>query len=84
MHNTIPGLNIHGCWNMVLPKNTPEEVQTWYREHFVPAIRSNQAQEKFAENMMFTTPKEHSPEGMRAAMARLKQTWQPIARKIKP
>jgi tripartite-type tricarboxylate transporter receptor subunit TctC len=84
MHNSVAGLNIHGCWNMVLPKNTPEEIQVWYREHFVPAIRSRQAQVKFTENMMFTSPQEHSPEGMRAAMAHLKQTWQPIARKIRP
>lgn len=84
MNTHVPGLNIHGCWNLVLPKNTPEEIQQWYRENFVPAIRSKQAGEKFAENMMFITPAEHSPEGVRASMERLKQTWQPIARKIKP
>lgn len=84
MHNYVPGLNIHGCWNLVLPKHAPEEVQAWYREHFVPAIRSSQAKAKFDENMMFITPKEHSPEGMRASMAHLKQKWQPIARKIRP
>jgi tripartite-type tricarboxylate transporter receptor subunit TctC len=84
MHNYVSGLNIHGCWNLVLPKNTPEDVQKWYRENFVPAIRSQQSRDKFNENMMFTTPAEHSPEGVRAAMARLKQTWQPIARRIKP
>jgi tripartite-type tricarboxylate transporter receptor subunit TctC len=84
MHTAVPGLNIHGCWNLVLPKHTPEDVQKWYRTQFVPAIRSAQAQEKFQENMMFITPAEHSPEGVRASMARLKQTWQPIARKIDP
>lgn len=84
MNRTVPGLDIHGCWNLVLPKHTPEDVQKWYREHFVPAIRSQAAQEKFVENMMFITPGEHSPEGVRASMTRLKQTWQPIARKIDP
>lgn len=84
MQTAVPGLNIHGCWNMVLPRNAPEDVQRWYREHFVPAIRSRLAQEKFVENMMFTTPAEHSPEGVRASMLKLKQTWQPIARKIRP
>jgi len=83
MQNSVPGLNIHGCWNLVLPKNTPEDVQQWYRTQFVPAIRSAQSRAAFVENMMFTTPAEHSPEGVRAAMAKLKQTWQPIARKIK-
>lgn len=84
MNSSIPGLNIHGCWNMVLPKNTPEDVQKWYHDNFIPALRSSQSQAKFAENMMFTTPSEHSPQGIRASMLRLQQTWQPIARKIKP
>lgn len=84
MNSVVPGLNIHGCWNLVLPRNTPEDVQRWYREQFVPALHSQQSQEKFKENMMFTTPAEHTPQGVRAAMARLKQTWQPIARKITP
>jgi len=84
MNSVVPGLNIHGCWNLVLPRNTPEDVQRWYREQFVPAIRGQQSQQKFTENMMFSTPAEHSPEGVRAAMLRLQQTWQPIARKIRP
>lgn len=84
MQTVAPGLNLYGCWNLVLPSHTPEDVQKWYREQFVPAIRSKQSQEKFAENMMFITPAEHSPQGVRASMSKLQQTWQPVARKIKP
>lgn len=84
MSRVAPGLSIHGCWNMVLPPNTPQEIQNWYHKHFVPAIRSTEAGAKFKENMMYITPTEHSPEGVRASMARLQQVWQPIARKIKP
>ena len=84
MSRATPGLSIHGCWNIVLPPGTPQDVQSWYHDQFVPAIRSAEAGAKFRENMMYTTPEEHSPAGVRAAMARLQQTWQPIARRITP
>jgi tripartite-type tricarboxylate transporter receptor subunit TctC len=84
MSKAAPGLSIHGCWNIVLPPGTPQDVQTWYHEQFVPAIRSAEASAKFRENMMYITPEEHSPAGVRASMARLQQTWQPIARRITP
>jgi tripartite-type tricarboxylate transporter receptor subunit TctC len=67
---------------MVLPPGTPQEIQSWYHEQFVPAIRSAEAQARFRENMMYITPEEHNPAGVRAAMSRLQQTWQPIARRI--
>ena len=84
MKTIAPGLFIHGCWNIVLPKGTPADVQTWYHEQFVPAIRSSEAAEKFTENMMFITPAEHTPEGVRTSMAQLRKVWQPIAKKVKP
>lgn len=84
MSKAAPGLSIHGCWNMVLPPDTPQPIQKWYATHFVPAIRSAEASVKFRENMMYITPEEHTPAGVRASMARLQQTWQPIARRIRP
>ena len=84
MSRAAPGLSIHGCWNIVLPPGTPSEIQAWYRRHFVPAIRSAESAAKFRENLMYITPEEHSPTGVRAAMSRLQQTWQPIARRIDP
>ena len=84
MSKAAPGLSIHGCWNIVLPPGTPQDVQKWYADRFVPAIRSAEAAEKFRENMMYTTPNEHSPAAVRAAMMQLQKTWQPIARRIRP
>jgi len=84
MSRAAPGLSIHGCWNIVLPPGTPQDIQKWYADHFVPAIRSAEANIKFRENMMYTTSEEHTPAGVRAAMLRLQQTWQPIARRIRP
>lgn len=84
MSRAAPGLSIHGCWNIVLPPGTPPEIQAWYQRHFVAAIRSQESAAKFRENLMYITPEEHSPAGVRAAMSRLQQTWQPIARRIDP
>ena len=84
MTKVVPNLSIHGCWNLVLPPNTPQEIQTWYHNNFVPTIRNKFSNEKFKENMMYITPSEHSPEGVRASMYKLRQQWQPIAKKIKP
>jgi tripartite-type tricarboxylate transporter receptor subunit TctC len=84
MNRIAPGLEIHGCWNIVLPPGTAPEIAKWYRDNFVPAIRSARSAEQFRENMMFITPREHTPEGFQASMRQMRQVWQPIAQKIKP
>jgi tripartite-type tricarboxylate transporter receptor subunit TctC len=84
MTKVVPNLSIHGCWNLVLPPNTPQEIQDWYHNAFVPVIRNSQSVAKFQENMMYITPTEHTPQGVRAAMHKLRQQWQPIARRIRP
>ena len=84
MSRVAPGLSIHGCWNIVLPPNTPAHIHRWYADNFVPAIRSAEAAAKFQDNMMYITLEEHSTAGVRASMSKLQQVWQPIAKKIRP
>jgi tripartite-type tricarboxylate transporter receptor subunit TctC len=84
MKDYTPGLNLYGCWNIILPKGTPKDVQEWYRTNFVPAINSREAKSRFEENLMFVTPSEHTAEGLNNSMTRLRNDWQPIARKFKP
>ena len=84
MKDFVPGLNLYGCWNLMLPKGTPPEFQQWYKDNFIPALRSAEVKEQFDKNFIFISPEAHSPEGVRADMARLRQQWQPFARKIKP
>lgn len=84
MTSVVPNLSIHGCWNIVLPPNTPQEIQSWYHDNFVPVIRNKVSGSKFKENMMYITPEEHTSAGVRASMYKLRQQWQPIAKKIKP
>jgi tripartite-type tricarboxylate transporter receptor subunit TctC len=84
MNRVAPGLEIHGCWNIVLPPNTAPEIAKWYRDNFIPAIRSAESDRQFRENLMFVTPREHTPEGFQASMRKMRQVWQPVAQKIKP
>ena len=84
MKDYAPGLNLYGCWNLILPKGTPKDIQDWYRANFVPAINSQEAKQKFDENMMFTNPKEHTAEGLNNSMIKLRKEWQPIAQRFKP
>jgi len=84
MKDYAPGLNLYGCWNLILPKGTPKDVQDWYRANFIPAINSREAKQKFDENMMFTNPKEHTAEGLNNSMIKLRKEWQPVAQRFKP
>ncbi len=84
MKDYTPGLNLYGCWNIILPKGTAKDIQDWYRNNFVPTINSREARSRFDENLMFVTPSEHTAEGLTSSMTRLRNDWQPIARKIKP
>ena len=84
MKDYVPGLNVYACWNLILPKNTPEDVQDWYHKNFIPVLNSKETKERYDEQFIFISPREQTPEGVRAAMHRLREQWQPFARKIKP
>lgn len=84
MKDYVPGLNVYACWNLILPKNTPQDVQDWYKKYFIPAIHSKETIEFYKKQFIFVGESEQSPEGVLAGMHRLRQQWQPFVRKIKP
>ena len=84
MKDYIPNLNVYACWNLILPKNTPQEIQDWYHDNFIPALNSKETKSFYDDQFIFISPKEQTPEGVRAAMHRLREQWQPFARKIRP
>jgi tripartite-type tricarboxylate transporter receptor subunit TctC len=84
MKDYIPNLNVYACWNLILPKNTPQEIQDWYHNTFIPVLNSKETKASYDEQFIFISPREQTPEGVRAAMYRLREQWQPFARKIKP
>lgn len=79
MESTIPGLSVYAGWGIVLPKGSPPEVIKWYIDHFVPAIRSEQAQRFFRDNFMEVTEQELTPHGYQQGMDTLRKKWYPIA-----
>jgi tripartite-type tricarboxylate transporter receptor subunit TctC len=84
MKDLVPGLSIHGCWNIVLPPGTDPEIAKWYREQFNAAIKHPEVQEKFKENFMFATPEWQTEQGLKNGMIALRRVWQPVAQRIKP
>lgn len=84
MNQYVPGLNVYACWNLILPKNTSQKVLDWYQKYFIPAVNSKETTEVYNKQFIFVTRNEQTPEGVRASMYRLREQWQPFARKIKP
>lgn len=84
MNNYVSGLNVYACWNLILPKNTSNEVLDWYQKYFIPAVNSKETKEFYDKQFIFVSPNEQTPAGVRASMYRLREQWQPFARKIKP
>lgn len=84
MKDSVPGLNVYACWNMVLPRGTPPEIAQWYREQFTSVMRTAEMKAKYDQNFMFMTPREWTEEGLRASVTALRNQWQPYVRKIKP
>ena len=84
MKDTIPGLTIGTCWSLLLPPGTPAQVQVWYKDNFVPILRSKEVQSQFEKNMFQLAPDEHTPDAVRDSMTNLRRIWMPIARRFTP
>jgi tripartite-type tricarboxylate transporter receptor subunit TctC len=84
MNKYVRGLNVYACWNLVLPKNTPQDVQDWYKAHFIPALNSKETREIYEKQFIFIDPTAQSAQGVRTDMQKLRDQWQPFVRKIKP
>jgi tripartite-type tricarboxylate transporter receptor subunit TctC len=82
MQTVVPGANVYAGWGIVLPRGTPAEVTRWYTENFVRAIRSTEAQQFFADNLMFVEERELTPLGYKRSMLELRRVWLPIAQKM--
>ncbi len=82
MKDTVPGLNVYAAWSIVLPAGSSPAQVKFYKDQFVPAIRSAEAKQFFEQNLMFTVPEEHSPEGMRRHIIELRKQWLPYVERI--
>lgn len=82
MNTILPGANVYAGWGILLPKGTPTDIVSWYNQNFLRAIRSNEAQQFFSENLMFVEERELSPGGYKSSMIALRKVWLPIAEKM--
>ena len=73
----VPGLNLYGCWNFVLPPNTPKEIADWYVKHVVGAINTQEYKNFMAENYIFLDKKSVGPANIRKEMEQFRKTWKP-------
>ena len=80
---TVPGLNVYAAWAIAMPPGTPKQQIEYYNRVFVAAIRSAEAQKFFDDNLMFTVPEEHTPEGVRKHLVELRKKWFPYVQNMK-
>jgi|LauGreDrversion4_2_1035121.scaffolds.fasta_scaffold83412_2 tripartite-type tricarboxylate transporter receptor subunit TctC len=78
MKDHVPGLNVYAAWGIVFPKGTSKEAINWYVNNFTSVIRSPEGQQFMKNNLMFAEPKEHTPDGFKTSMMRLRDQWVPI------
>ena len=79
--DNVPGLNVYGCWNLVLPKGTDPAIQKWYVDNFVPALRSAEYKKWADENQVFVD-KNLGPIALRKDMEQLRAQWGPYVRQM--
>jgi tripartite-type tricarboxylate transporter receptor subunit TctC len=84
MKDTVTGLTIGTCWSLLLPPGTPQNVQAWYRDNFVPVLRTKEIQAQFEKNLIQPAPNEHTPEGVKESMTNLRRIWIPVAQRFSP
>lgn len=82
MDTVVPGLHVYAGWGILLPKNTAPEIARWYTDNFREAIKGEQAQKFFQDNLMFVEQRELTPEGYKQSMLDLRRGWLPIAQKM--
>lgn len=82
MKDTIPGLNVYACWNIVLPSGTSEDIQQWFVRAFVDAANSTQARRYFDENFMFVDERAQGPLGVKQDMVALRRQWNEYVKRM--
>lgn len=82
MESVVPGLNVYAGWGILLPRGAPPQVITWYVDNFARAIRSEQSQRFFEDNLMFMDERDLTPVGYQRNMMELRRVWLPIAQSM--
>jgi len=76
MTDSVPGLNVYACWNVVLPQGAPPEVVKWYSDNFIAAVNREQYQAWAAANMVSIDKNAQGPGPLHQDMMALRKQWQ--------
>jgi tripartite-type tricarboxylate transporter receptor subunit TctC len=82
MNSYVSGLNVYGCWNIVLPAKTPSDVQKWYVDNVTPVLNSSDYQKFMEDNLIFLIKLETTPDGVTKDMTNLRKQWQPYVKTL--
>jgi tripartite-type tricarboxylate transporter receptor subunit TctC len=82
MQQYIAGASVYAAWGIILPKNTPNNIVDWYVKTFTTVIKSAEAQQFFANNLMFSVDAELTPVGFKNSMEQLRKQWIPIIQSL--
>ena len=76
MTDSVPGLNVYACWNIVLPTGTAPEIVKWYANTFNAALNSDEYRKWAAANMVSIDKAAQGPDNLRRDMQALRTQWQ--------
>lgn len=76
MTDSVPGLNVYACWNIVLPTGTAPEIVKWYADTFNAALNSDEYRKWAAANMVSIDKAAQGPDNLRRDMQALRKQWQ--------
>ena len=82
LSDAIPGVLAQAGWNIVLPPMTPRPIVDWYVKEFGRAVKSQEYRQWAEDNLIIVDERDHTPEGVRAHMADLRQRFLPMAQYI--
>ena len=82
LSDAIPGVMAQAGWNLVLPPMTPRPIVDWYAKEFGRALKTQEYRQWAEDNLIIVDEKDHTPEGVRAHRADLRQRFLPMAQYI--
>jgi tripartite-type tricarboxylate transporter receptor subunit TctC len=82
MKDSVPGLNVYACWNIVLPRGASPEIVKWYTDTFITALNSEEYRDWTDRNMISIDKNAQGPENLRRDMTALRKQWQSYTAKM--
>lgn len=84
LRDAIPGAVFTQATILVLPPGTTTEKVNFYRDLFAPAVNDPDVKKNLDELLTTVTPQLNDPVAARAYVQRLRDKWQPYAKRIQP